>query len=67
MKNFEDIKLLGKELGYKTRYIKHGFNEQWIDELIDFYKENKGINLIHLSDIKDNLFLKLNENGTVIT
>ena len=63
MQNFEDIKLLGRELKNKTEYMKHQFNILWVDKLIDFYKENQGKNLIHLSDINDNLFIKLNTQG----
>lgn len=63
MENFDRIRQLGKALSHDTRNMKHKFNEKWVENLILFYKENRGKKLIHLSDIEDNLFIKLDKRG----
>ncbi len=64
--NFERLILLGRSLKEDTKNRKHKFNENWVDNIIDFYKENKGRSLIHLSDISDNLFIRLNNEGSEV-
>ena len=66
MSNFNFLKLLAKNLANNTERLKHKFNESWVNKLIDFYKQSNNKNIIHLSDIEDNLFLKLNGKGKKI-
>lgn len=63
MKRFNQLKLFGQELENETKYMKHKFQIRWVEKLIRFYRENEGKSLIHLCDIEENLFLKLNTNG----
>src|SRR3989338_220001 len=63
MKDFELLRSLGSELSSKTKDMKHKFDEKWIENLISFYEVNKGKKLIHISDIQDDLFIKLTAEG----
>ncbi len=63
MEDFNQIRSLGKDLDHDTRNMKHKFNEKWVENLVSFYRENRGKKLIHLSDINDDLFIKLSKDG----
>lgn len=66
MKNLQNIIIIAHNLERQTQGAKHKFNLDWIDNLTNYYKENQGKAIIHLSDIKNNLFLKLNSAGRKI-
>lgn len=49
----KEVRRLGKGLIEATRHAKHRFREEWLEQLIDRYRQRPGKPVIHLDDLDD--------------
>jgi hypothetical protein len=61
LENFETeeaikvVRKLGEGLIAATAHVKHRFRKEWIDDLVQRFKERPGRPIVHLSDLRDSV------------